>query len=163
MFRPITFSEEERLDLIKNSMSFGIALEALQKCKSLEDFYHFSEKVKYGILSQMEFFILENYKKIPLETWNNKTFEIYTHNSGKKMLFGKKDKFESKWGNFKRFEELSKKRYNKAIKIKEISFTLDMHDGDFSVKFNNDYWSFLGEQEVVNYYYTIKNYLNEKV
>lgn len=158
MFRPITNSMEERLELIKNSMSKEIASKELQKCESLEDFYHYARQVKNGVIAQMQIFVLENYEKLPLEVWNKDNFKITPHTGKDVIYFGKKDTYTKKW-NIKSLEEHAKKRWEKSIKIEKISFTLDEHDGDFSVKFNDSVWTFLWEDEIVEYYYTVKRFL----
>jgi len=43
-----------------------------------------------------------------------------------------------------------------------FKFILDPHDGDFSVTFNEGPWSFIWNNNVLDYYMTIKNYLNNK-
>ena len=162
MFSPITENMEQRLELIKGSMSKELATEELQKCESLEDFYWYSKKVKNGIIAQMQIYVLENFKKVPLEVWNKNNFTIHTHLGGEKLRFGKEDEFKGRWINSKTMQKLERENYDKSIKIESINFVLDEMDGDFSVDFNSGAWSFIWEDDIVDYYYTIKNYLNDK-
>lgn len=83
---------EERLELIRNSMSKEIALKELQKCETLEDFLLFSKHVKNGVISQMQLYVLENYEKVPLEVWNKSNFKIM-HHTGNKNLKAKLGRF----------------------------------------------------------------------
>lgn len=159
----MTSSMEERLKLVKNSMSKEIALEEVQKCESLEEFYHCAKKIQNGVFAQMEVYILENYKSVPLKTWNEGSFELIPHMTKEHLRFGKEDEFVSRWKNSKVLKDMEKRRWDKSIKITSISFTLDEHDGDFSVKFNNDPWGFIWESEILTYYYTIKNYLTDGI
>ena len=162
MFSPITFSMEERLKLIKNSMSKEIAAKKLAECESLVDFYHYARQVKNGVLSQMQLYVLENYKKLPLEVWNKDNFSINPHTGAEEMRFGKKDVFKYEFTeHVPRLRKIEKERYDESIKITEINFVLDEMDGDFSVKFNNGPWAFLYGKEIVTYYYTVKNYLED--
>lgn len=158
MFSPMTSNMEERLELIKNSMSKEIATEELAKCESLEDFYHFSNQVRNGVFAQMQLYVLENYEKLPIEEWNKHSFKITHHLGKEETRFGKKDKFKHRW-KIEAMMKMEKKIYDQSIKTTSISFTLDEHDGEFSVQFNEDCWSFLWEDEIVTYYYTIKGYL----
>lgn len=162
MFRPLTKNEQERLDLIKNCMSKDVAKDFLEKCDSLESYYYYAVKLQNGVCSQMQVYILDNYKKVPLEYWNKKTFKINPHLSLDKVYyyFGKKDTFKPKWKNHKRLQKREKKRYDESIKIISIDFTLDYFDGDFSVNFNDGAWCFLGNEEVLRYYLFIKNYVD---
>lgn len=160
MFSPITSNMEERLKLIKESMSKEIASEELQKCESLEDFYWYSQRVNNGIVSQMEVYILENYEKVPLEIWNKGNFDIYPHTGTGRLFFGKEDEYVPH--NLQGIDEIFKQMYDKSIKIDSIKFILDPHDGDFSVTFNEGPWSFIWNKDVLDYYMTIKNYLNNK-
>lgn len=162
MFSPLTENMEQRLELIKNSMSKEIAIKELDKCNSLEDFYSFARKVKYGVVAQMQVYVLQNFEKIPLEIWNKGSFRIHPHLGKDYLRFGKEDVFTPRWTKVKRMMELEKKKYDNSIKIESIKFTLDEIDGDFSVKFNNKDWTFLWEDDIIDYYYTIKNHLNEK-
>jgi len=160
MFRSLTNNMKERVELVKNSMSKKIAEEELQKCESLEEYYWFAKKVQNGICAQMELYILENYEKIPLERWNSHSFKIHPHTGTKTLFFGKKDKFK-KMKN-EALSKLFKRTYDKSIKITSINFVLDENDGDFSVDFNNGSWMFIYENEILTYYYTIKNYLTDE-
>lgn len=163
MFSLMTSNMEERLELIKNSMSKDIALKELEKCESLDDFYWYSNRVKSGIISQMGLYILENYNKVPVDIWNKSYFNIYPHTGGEKLRFGKTDEFVDIY-HIKSFSDTAKEMWAEAIKIEQIGFVLDGHDGDFSVTFNNGPWAFLIGSEVLEYYSIVKNYLdNEKV
>jgi hypothetical protein len=162
MFREITSSMEERLELIKNSMSKEIALREIGACDSLDEFYHCAGRIRNGIISQMELYILENYKKLPLTLWNKNRFKIYPHIGTEELYFGKLNVFKTSW-KVQRMIDTAKKVYDKSIKITSINFVLDEHDGDFSVDFNKGAWSFLTGDDTLTYYYTIKNYLDEKV
>lgn len=162
MFREITGSMEERLELIKNSMSKEIALKELVKCKSLKDFYWYSKKIRNGVMAQMEVYVLENYSKIPIEVWNNNSFKITPHTGKEELRFGKKDKLVCNW-KIESFAKMEKEMWEKAIKIEQINFVLDEHDGDFSVTFNKGPWAFITGDTILNYYYVVKNYLDEKI
>lgn len=161
MFREITSSMEERLELIKGSMSKEIALRELQECKSLDDYYYYANRVKNGIISQMQLYVLENYSKVPIEVWNKRSFTIMPHTGKKEMRFGKEDIFKSRW-RIESMKKREKERYDKSIKINSIEFTLDFSDGDFSVKFNDSAWAFLEDDEILTYYYAIKRYLKDE-
>lgn len=159
MFSPLTGSLEERLELIRNSMSKDIARKELEDCESLEDFFFYSEKVRNEVLSQMQIYVLDNYKKVPLEVWNKRSFGIKPHLGGKGITFGKTDEFTTLWKN-DFMKEMSLKRWKKSVKIESIEFTLDEWDGDFSVDFNNGTWSFIYDDEIRSYYLTVKKYLD---
>lgn len=161
MFSLITNSMEERLKLIKNSMSKEIALQELQKCETLEDFLLFSRRVKSGVTSQMQLYVLENYDMVPLEVWNKSNFKIMHHTGNENLYFGKEDEYVKKW-NIKSMEAHARKRWEKSFKINSIEFTLDEHDGDFSVKFNNLVWTFLWEEDIVEYYSVVKRFVDGK-
>jgi len=163
MFNPLAKNMKQRLELIEKSMSKEIAIRELSRCESLEDFYRFSKQVENGIISQMQVYVLQNFEKVPLEIWNKSSFRIHTHLEKDYLRFGKEDVFTPKWTEIRRMMEAEKKNYDKSIKIESIKFTLDEIDGDFSVKFNNKDWSFIFEDDILDYYYTIKNYLNEKI
>ena len=105
----------------------------------------------------MQVYVLENYKQLPLSIWNNDNFKITPHLGKDELRFGKKDVFEHRW-KIESMMKLEKESYDKSIKITSISFTLDEHDGDFSVNFNDGAWTFLWEEEIVTYYYTIRGY-----
>lgn len=161
MFSLITSSLEERLKLIKDSMSKELALKELQKCESLEDFLTFSRQVKNGVVAQMQLYVLENYDLVPLEVWNKKSFRIMHHTGNENIYFGKEDEYVKRW-NIKSMEKHAKERWEKSIKITSIKFTLDEHDGDFSVMFNDSIWTFLWDEDITDYYYIVKNFLNGK-
>ena len=160
MFSPITKNMEERLKLVKESMSKELASEELQKCESLEDFYWYAQRVTNGIVGQMEVYIIENYEKVPLEVWNSHHFDIYPHTGEERLYFGKEDEYKPH--RLKVLDKMFKKRYDKSTKIDSIKFILDAHDGDFSVTFNDGPWSFLWDSDVLDYYMVIKNYLDDK-
>lgn len=150
---------EERVKLIKGSIPDDI-VEKLENCETLMDFFRFSERLKNGTFAQMQLYILENYEKVPMEVWNDEWFKMTPHLGKDELCFGKTDEFKSDW-KIKSLQEHAKKRWEKSIKIESIEFTLDPHDGDFSVKFNKHYWTFLWDREVLDYYMTIKNYLKK--
>lgn len=144
MFRPITENMEERVKLIKESMSEEIALEQLKRCNTLEDYYYYSERIKNGVILQMQLYILENYKKVTLEEWNKHTFIIEPHLGKYIGYFGK---------GLKRVRNL----LGEPEKIVSINFVLDEIDGDFSVDFNKGCWCFISGEEVFRYYCIIKS------
>ena len=162
MFSPITSNMEERLKLIKESMSKEIATKALEKCESLIDFYHYANKVQNGVLAQMQLYILENYEKVPLKEWNDRHLKIVPHTGKEALIFGKTDEFKPTFGKISVLTKIQKSKWDRATKINSISFTLDEIDGDFSVKFNDSAWSFLWGEEVLIYYIVIKNVLEDE-
>lgn len=160
MFRPITGSMDERRELMNNSMSKDIALEALEKCETLEDYLSFAKKVKNGIIAKMELYVLDNFDKVPLDVWNEYSFTMTPHTGQERLYFGKTE--SSKEFKNETLNKIFRERWEKSHKIESINFVLDEHDGDFSVDFNGGTWTFLWDDEVHDYYHVIKKYLKNE-
>lgn len=147
-FKLLTGSEQERRDVVKSSFSKKDLIESLQNCKELVQIYNKLSDSLHGVISQMQLYVLDNYKKIPLEEWNKHSFLLKTKEHS--LFYG-----NSKIDNF-----LSSFSIEKSKPITNIEFTLDYIDGDFSVEFNNKCWMFL-ESETIHYYNVVYNYLNK--
>ena len=146
MFSPITSNMKERKELIKNSFPKAHIAEEIIKENNLLKLYYISKQMQNGIIAHMQMYVLENYQKIPLDEWNKYRFTLYDA-AGRKYYFGKK--------------YLYSKLNRDTTPISSITFTLDEHDGDFSVKINNNLWNWI-DHEIIEYYSVLDNYLNPK-
>jgi len=125
---------------------------------TLTDKYYKHKDELETLYKEMEDYILENCEKVTLESWNKNRFTIYPHMTKERKVFG---------GEIQHlFASKTLKEFFKNIKkpegITKIEFTRDPSDGDFSVKFNGDAWTFLWEDNIVEYYEVVYECLNKK-
>lgn len=129
------------------------------KSKNLFEKYRKLKGQVDGICYEMENYVLENYKKVPLKEWNDWYFKITPHLGQEKVTFGGAA-YEPIKGRSEKLNKLFSEIAAKRKVITEINFTRDQDDDEFSVDFNAGTWTFLWEDEIVPYYRVVHGYLN---